>query len=319
MTKKFAFICPGQGSQHLAMLEDLANHFPAVKSLYQQASEILNYDLWRLVSDGPVEELNQTERTQPALLVAGFAVWQLWQELGGSAPSFLAGHSLGEYTALVCAGAIDFEDAVTLVAARGRYMQEAVPEGTGAMAAIIGLTNEQVMQVCDQASQNPLEVTPANFNSIGQIVIAGQAPAIERAILLAKEFGAKLAKRLPMSVPSHCELMRPAAGRLQEKLTTIAMRHPNIPVINNVDVQSYQEPELMKDALVRQLYSPVRWIEIIQVLANNGIETFVESGPNKVLTGLNKRIVSDSNCLAITDLASLQDALRLTQQVSVEY
>lgn len=319
MTKKFAFICPGQGSQQVAMLGDLANHFPLVKSLYQQASEILNFDLWRLVGEGPPDELNQTERTQPALLVAGFAVWQLWHELDGSSPAYLAGHSLGEYTALVCAGAIDFEAAVDLVAARGRYMQEAVPEGTGAMAAIIGLTNEQVMQVCEQASHNPLEVTPANFNSIGQIVIAGQAAAIDRAISLAKESGAKLAKKLPMSVPSHCELMRPASKRLREKLNTITISKPNIPVINNVDVQSYQEPEQIKDALVRQLYSPVRWIEIIQLLANNGVETFVESGPNKVLTGLNKRIVSDSNCLAITDLASLQDALRLTQQVSVEY
>lgn len=309
MTKKFAFIFPGQGSQHLGMLQDFGMQFPVVKSLFDQAATILHYDLWAVIQEGPTEELNKTATTQPALLVAGVAIWQIWQQLGGPKPAILAGHSLGEYTALVCSGALDFASAVNLVAARGQFMQEAVPEGCGAMGAIVGLDDESVLKICQELG----DATPANFNSVGQIVIAGRAEAVDQALIMAKEAGAKLAKKLPMSVPSHCQLMKPASERLQQKLAQITLHSPQIPVINNVDVARYQDPDAIKDALVRQLYSPVRWLEIVRSLAQSQIDTMIESGPGKVLIGLNKRIAPEMNVVAITDQASLQEALRLTQ------
>lgn len=313
MSKKFALVFPGQGSQHLGMVSDLSNHFPFIKEIFAEASTILNYDLWHLVQEGPLEQLNQTEYTQPALLVAGVAVWKVWQKLTELKPNYLAGHSLGEYTALVCAGAIDFSTGVELVAARGRYMQVAVPTGQGAMAAIVGLENQDVIKACQTASENGQEVTPANFNSVGQIVIAGNAGAVDRAIEITKEMGAKIAKKLPMSVPSHCSLMKPASEQLQQKLATINIATPQIPVINNVDVSCYQEPNKIADALVRQLYSPVRWVELVKKLAMEGVETMIESGPGKVLTGLNRRIVPELGVVAIIDHESFQEALDLVQ------
>lgn len=318
MSKKYAFIFPGQGSQHLGMLAELAKHYYLIKDLYDLASKALGYDLWELTQHGPIEQLNETERTQPALLVAGVASWQIWQSMMKTEPQYFAGHSLGEYTALVCAGVFDIETGIDLVAARGHYMQEAVPVGKGAMAAIVGLDQEIVKGICDEACEYPEQVSPANYNTVGQIVIAGESEAVERAMTFAKEQGAKIVMKLPMSVPSHCNLMKPAAERLAQKLAGISLKEPRIPVINNVDVCVYQQPEQIVDALVRQLYSPVRWIETIQYLINKDINVIIESGPGKVLTGLNKRIASDLALAAITNPDTLQDAVNLVQNHQTE-
>ncbi len=303
-----AIVFPGQGSQSVGMLSELATQYPLVQETFAQASEALGYDLWVLTQHGPEEKLNSTQHTQPALLAAGVAVWRVWQEKSGKTPSFLAGHSLGEYTALVCAGALDFKTAVKLVEQRGEFMQQAVPSGTGAMAAIIGLEEAPLTAVCAQAAEGQV-VQPANFNSPGQIVIAGQREAVERAIVLAKTSGAKLAINLPVSVPSHCELMRPAAERLAVVLQSIHFNAPKIPVVNNVDVAMPTDVEEIKAALVKQLYSPVRWTETINFLATQGVTTFIECGPGKVLLGLNKRIEKSLQHLAIYDPASLNAAL----------
>lgn len=297
---KIAVVFPGQGSQSVGMLNKLAEKYPQIIHRFDQASEILNYDLWQLTQEGPDSTLNQTEYTQPALLVAGVAVWDIWQEQKKTSPSFLAGHSLGEYTALVCAKALAFEDGVRLVAERGRFMQEAVPEGEGAMAALIGLEPEQVRAICHEAAQQAV-LSPANFNAIGQIVIAGESAAVERAILLAKEQGAKMAKRLPVSVPSHCALMASAAEKLAIFLDQTDFHPPEIPIVNNVDVTIYQNMDEIRDALIRQLYYPVRWVEIIQFFASQAVELIVECGPGKVLSGLNKRILSDVPTISAED------------------
>lgn len=311
MSKRIAFVFPGQGSQHIGMLKELSEKFSLVQEFFANASDELHYDVWQLVQQGPEETLNQTQFTQPALLTAGVAIWHVWLEMQGTIPQFLAGHSLGEYTALVCAGAIDFSTAVKLVADRGQFMQEAVPEG-GAMAAIIGLDAESVQYVCKEASSINAIVTPANYNSLNQIVIAGHTHAVEKAIVLANKKGAKLAKRLPVSVPSHCSLMKSAALKLAEKLKNITFKKAAIPVINNVDVAMYQSSEQIADSLKRQLYHPVRWIEIIQYFDRQGIEIILESGPGKVLTNLNKRILDKMLGLAIIDPESLQEALTRT-------
>ncbi|MDP5253697.1 MULTISPECIES: ACP S-malonyltransferase [unclassified Vibrio] len=300
----FSVVFPGQGSQAVGMLADLASQFEVVEQTFAQASEVLGYDLWALVQNGPVEDLNQTFRTQPALLAASVAIWRVWQQQERPLPTVVAGHSLGEYSALVCAGVIDFQAAIKLVALRGQLMQEAVPAGTGAMYAIIGLDDEAIELACQQAAQGEV-VSPVNFNSPGQVVIAGEKAAVERAGALCKEAGAKRALPLPVSVPSHCALMKPAADKLAEALESIEFNTPVIPVINNVDVIAQTDPQEIKQALVKQLYSPVRWTECVESMHAQGVEQLLEFGPGKVLTGLTKRIVKALNASAVNDLASL--------------
>ena len=270
-----AFVFPGQGSQSQGMLKDLAEAYPLVGETFQQASDKLGYDLWQIVQAGPAEKLNSTDVTQPAMLAAGVASWRVWQDKNGAQPAMLAGHSLGEYTALVCAGSLAFEDAVGLVAERGRLMQEAVPAGEGAMAAILGLDDEAVGQACADAAGGEV-LSPVNFNSPGQVVAAGNKSAIERLVSLAKERGAKRALVLPVSVPSHCSLMQPAADKLAGVLADIDVQAPQIPVINNVDVAAPIDPAAIRDALVRQLYNPVRWVETVQKLAADGVDRVIE-------------------------------------------
>lgn len=305
---KFAIVFPGQGSQAVGMLAELGEQYDIVKETFAQASETLGYDLWSLVQNGPVEDLNQTFRTQPALLASSVAIWRVWQQLGLAQPANLAGHSLGEYSALVCAGAIDFKQAIKLVELRGQLMQEAVPAGTGAMYAIIGLDDEAIAKACEDAAQGEV-VSPVNFNSPGQVVIAGSKDAVERAGVLCKEAGAKRALPLPVSVPSHCALMKPAADKLAIALESIEFNAPQLPVINNVDVVAETDPVKIKDALVRQLYSPVRWTESVELMSNQGVEKLLEMGPGKVLTGLTKRIVKSLEAAAVNDMASL-DAVK---------
>ncbi|MGY2573432.1 ACP S-malonyltransferase [Vibrio sp. C8] len=304
---KFAIVFPGQGSQAIGMLAELGQQYDVVNQTFAEASDALGYDLWALVQNGPVEDLNQTFRTQPALLAASVAIWRVWQELGLEQPAVLAGHSLGEYSALVCAGVIDFKQAISLVELRGKAMQDAVPAGTGAMYAIIGLDDEAIAKACEDAAQGEV-VSPVNFNSPGQVVIAGQKDAVERAGALCKEAGAKRALPLPVSVPSHCALMKPAAERLAAALAEIEFNSPQIPVINNVDVVAETDPAKIKDALVRQLYSPVRWTEGVEKMSEQGVEKLLEMGPGKVLTGLTKRIVKTLDAAAVNDIASLEAA-----------
>jgi [acyl-carrier-protein] S-malonyltransferase len=290
------------------MLAELAAAFPLVGETFAEASGALGYDLWQRVQEGPAEELNKTHTTQPAMLTAGIAVWRIMQEQGHANPTVVAGHSLGEYSALVAAGALNFSDAVRLVADRGRFMQEAVPAGQGAMAAILGLDDATVISVCDSAAQGDV-VSAVNFNAPGQVVIAGSTRAVERTVEAAKEAGAKRALMLPVSVPSHCALMMPAAAQLAERLAGISIAVPAIPVINNVDVLAVSDADAIRDALVRQLYSPVRWVETVQKMAREGVDTLVECGPGKVLVGLNKRIEKSMNAMAVFDSASLEKTL----------
>ncbi|MCA0937825.1 ACP S-malonyltransferase [Vibrio alginolyticus] len=304
---KFAIVFPGQGSQAVGMLAELGEQYDVVKQTFAEASDALGYDLWALVQNGPAEDLNQTFRTQPALLASSVAIWRVWQELGLEQPTNLAGHSLGEYSALVCAGVIDFKEAIKLVELRGQLMQEAVPAGTGAMYAIIGLDDESIAKACEEAAQGDV-VSPVNFNSPGQVVIAGSKDAVERAGALCKEAGAKRALPLPVSVPSHCALMKPAAEKLAVALESIEFNAPQLPVINNVDVVAETDPAKIKDALVRQLHSPVRWTESVQLMSEQGVETLLELGPGKVLTGLTKRIVKSLSAAAVNDVASLEAA-----------
>ncbi|OEF64466.1 [acyl-carrier-protein] S-malonyltransferase [Enterovibrio norvegicus] len=303
----FAVVFPGQGSQTVGMLAELAEQFDVVKQTFAEASDVLGYDLWALVQNGPDTDLNQTHRTQPALLAASVAIWRVWQQEGGAQPTVLAGHSLGEYSALVCAGVIDFKEAVKLVELRGLLMQEAVPAGVGAMSAIIGLENDAIAKACEEAAQGQV-VSPVNFNSPGQVVIAGNKEAVERANVLCKEAGAKRALPLPVSVPSHCALMKPAADKLAVALDSIEFSEPSIPVVNNADVAAETDPSAIKSALVRQLYGPVRWTESVEKMAGEGVELLLEMGPGKVLTGLAKRIDRKLNAAAVNDPASLEAA-----------
>ncbi len=308
---KFAITFAGQGSQSPGMMAGLAA-MPVVQKTFEEASDLIKVDLWSMVVNGPAELQNQTVNTQPLMLVAGVATYRAWQEKTGTTPSQLAGHSLGEYTALVAAGAIQFADAVPMVRFRAEAMQAAVPEGTGGIAAILGLEADAVRQVClDAAAGEVLEAV--NLNSPGQIVIAGHRKAVERGMLLAKERGAKRALMLSMSVPSHCALMRPAAEQLREYLAKVTVFPSGIPVIQNADVTAWQTAEDIKRALVEQLYRPVRWIETIQAIAATGVSLVVECVPGKILTGLNKRIDANLNCMAVTDLASLDAAILATQ------
>jgi len=304
----FSFVFPGQGSQSVGMLADLAADHTVVTDTFNSASEVLGYDLWSRIQQGPAEELNKTHITQPAMLVSGVAVWRVWQAAGGPAPSVMAGHSLGEYTALVCADALAFEDAVGLVEKRGLFMQEAVPAGKGAMAAILGLDDDTVRNLCATAAEG--EVAAAvNFNSPGQVVIAGSKGAIERAMVLAKEQGAKRALSLPVSVPSHCDLMKPAAEKLAEVLASTEINTPSIPVIHNADVVSHSGADEIRDALKRQLFMPVRWVETVEKINADGIENLIEGGPGKVLAGLNKRIVKSMTALPVFNNETLEKAL----------
>ncbi|MHA2937695.1 ACP S-malonyltransferase [Vibrio sp. RC27] len=306
---KFAIVFPGQGSQTVGMLAELGEQYDVVKETFNEASQALGYDLWALVQDGPAENLNETFRTQPALLASSVAIWRVWQSLELAQPEVLAGHSLGEYSALVCAGVIDFQAAIKLVELRGQLMQEAVPAGVGSMFAIIGLDDASVAKACEDAAQGDV-VSPVNFNSPGQVVIAGEKAAVERAGVLCKEAGAKRALPLPVSVPSHCALMKPAADKLAEALKALEFSAPQYPVVNNVDVAMETDPEKIKSALVRQLYSPVRWTESVVKINELGVEKLLEVGPGKVLTGLTKRIVKTLSAAAVNDIKSL-DAAKL--------
>jgi [acyl-carrier-protein] S-malonyltransferase len=301
---KTALLFPGQGSQSVGMLSELSNDFALVKETFAEASSVLGYDLWQLVQQGPEQQLNETQRTQPALLTASVALYRVAKEKGLADVTVMAGHSLGEYSALVCAGALEFTDAVKLVALRGEFMQQAVAEGEGAMAAVIGLEDAEIEKICLEQAGEQI-VTPVNYNSPGQVVIAGHADAVARAAEALKEAGAKRVLPLPVSVPSHCALMQPAASQLADALKSIKLKQPHTPVINNVDVAIADSEDAIKDALVRQLYRPVRWTETIEQIAKLDVETAYEVGPGKVLTGLNKRITKAFGCSALNTLDSL--------------
>jgi [acyl-carrier-protein] S-malonyltransferase len=308
-----AFLFPGQGSQSVGMLKELATDHPEVAQTFRTASDVLGFDLWQLVSAGPAEKLNLTEYTQPAMLAAGVAAWRVWRKVCEVGVGWMAGHSLGEYTALVCAGAIPFEDAVGLVAERARLMQEAVPPGTGAMAAILGLDDPKVVSLCAGLSVGEEIVTPANFNAPGQIVIAGHAAAVARVLEAAKAEGAKRAVLLPVSVPSHCPLMSRAAQKFKEALAKANIETPKVPVVHNVDVATHPAPEVIRAVLEKQLHSSVRWTESVRFMYEQGARRFVECGPGKVLSGLNKRIVPDARVEAIFNPDSLQKVLELVK------
>ncbi len=295
---EFSMLFPGQGSQAVGMLGDLSERFDEVEETVRQAGSVLDLDLWGLMRNGPEADLSRTEITQPALLAAGVAVWRCWEESGGTLPTMMAGHSLGEYTALVCAGALDFEEAVALVADRGRFMQAAVPEGEGAMAAILGLEDDRIEAICRE-SAGELVVAPANINSPGQVVLAGHRQAVERACTACQEAGARRAMPLPVSVPSHCELMAPAARDLQARLEKVTIRPPEIPVLHNVDTGQRSEPDAIRQALVDQLVSPVLWSRIVVEMKNLGIEHMAECGPGRVLCGLNRRIDRTLSCVGL--------------------
>lgn len=290
------------------MLNALAAEYPQVQETFAEATRALGYDLWQVVADGPDDRLNQTQVTQPAMLAAGVAVWRVWRAKGGTIPVVMAGHSLGEYSALVCAEALAFSDAVKLVAERGRYMQEAVPVGQGGMAAILGLDDGVVVKVCEQAAEGEV-LEAVNFNSPGQVVIAGTATAVARGAERAKAAGAKRALVLPVSVPSHCALMRPAAERLAARLQEVAFQTPRIPILHNAHLKSETEADAMRAALVRQVAAPVRWVETVQAMLAQGVERIIECGPGKVLTGLNRRIDKRADTLPVYDPATLNEAL----------
>lgn len=306
-----AFVFPGQGSQKVGMLAELAAQYPLIKETFAEASEVLGYDLWQLAQEGPQEALNQTEQTQPLLLASSVATWRVWQSEGGAQPAFMTGHSLGEWSALVCAGVVAFKDAIRLVQLRGRYMQEAVPAGEGAMAAIIGLDDEAINRACTEAEQGEV-VAAVNFNSPGQVVIAGAAAAVERASALCKAAGAKRAMPLPVSAPFHTALMKPAADRLQASIASTPFQAPTIPVIHNVTSATETDPEAIKRLMYEQIYTPVPWVACTQALVDAGVDTLVECGPGKVLAGLCKRIDKGINCYAAEtpdDLAKARDAV----------
>jgi [acyl-carrier-protein] S-malonyltransferase len=304
---QLALVFPGQGSQSIGMMKGYEG-MPEIAQTFREASEILGQDLRKLVEEGPVEELNQTINTQPVMLTAGMAVYRAWRGLGGIAPSALAGHSFGEYTALVASGALSFADTLPLVRFRAQAMQDAVPEGIGAMAVILGLDDTVVEQVCREAARGQV-LEAVNLNSPGQIVIAGDKEAVLRGCEVAKAHGAKRAMLLAVSVPAHCALMRPAAERMRERLASVKVAVPSIPVIQNADVKSYSDAASIKDALVRQLHSPVRWIETIRGFARDGIGSVAECGPGKVLGGLTKRIDNNLNSITFSDAASMRTAL----------
>ncbi len=306
---QLALVFPGQGSQSLGMLQDLAAEYPVIEQTFAEASEGAGVDLWTLSKDGPVEQLNQTEFTQPALLAASVALYRVWQEQGGATPKALSGHSLGEYSALVAAGALTLKDAAKLVRTRGQLMQDAAPAGTGGMAAVLGAEDDVVAQACTDASTDSEKVVPANFNSPGQIVIGGHQAAVDRAVKLLDERGVRKVMPLAVSVPSHTPLMRDAAEKLREEFKNVAWQAPNIPVIQNVDAQVHHTVEEIQDALVRQLFMPVLWTQCVQALKADGISTIVECGPGKVLSGLIKRIDKELEAKPLGTSADMTNAL----------
>ncbi|OAZ92517.1 ACP S-malonyltransferase [Halomonas sp. G11] len=312
MSQPLALIFPGQGSQQLGMLRELAERYSVVGTTFEEASDALRYDLWKVVQEGPEASLNATECTQPALLSASIAIWRVWQELEGPRPTVMAGHSLGEYSAMVCAGVLGFAEGVKLVRLRGEAMQHAVPAGEGGMAAILGLDNASVEAACASAAQGGV-VSAVNYNAPGQVVIAGDKAAVERAIVACQEAGAKRAMPLPVSVPSHCSLMRPAADRLAAAMQEIELRPPRYTVIQNVDAEAHADVDTLRTRLIEQLYQPVRWSDCVEAMAAQGANVFIECGPGKVLTGLNKRIVRGSKSLAVNDPDSLDAALELAR------
>jgi [acyl-carrier-protein] S-malonyltransferase len=303
-----AFIFPGQGSQSIGMMNSLAESYPVVQETFAEASAILGYDLWTLVTEGPAEKLNSTEYTQPAMLTAGVASWRVWQAAGGTAPAMMAGHSLGEYTALVCAGALNFSDAVALVSDRARFMQEAVPAGEGAMAAVLGLDDDAVRNLCKENAGSEV-LQAVNYNAPGQVVVAGSVAAVKRLAENAKAAGAKRALILPVSVPSHCALMQPATERMAERLKKISIADCTIPVIHNVNVQVAGNDDEIQELLARQISEPVRWVETINTMQNEGISQLIECGPGKVLCGLTKRINRDIACIPLISQNSITEAL----------
>jgi len=312
----FAFVFPGQGSQSVGMLAALASPAeaePAIRDTFAEASAVLGYDLWQRVAQGPAESLNSTECTQPAMLAASIATWRLWRGRGGAEPAVLCGHSLGEFSALVAAEALDFRTAIGLVQFRGRVMQEAVPAGTGAMAAILGLDDAQVIDACREAAQGGV-VEAVNFNAPGQVVIAGSREPVERAIEAAKRRGAKRAVALPVSVPSHSSLMSSAAQRLGERLASVDLRVPRTRFVSAVDAAAHEDPADLRQLLVRQLSSPVRWSQTVHALAASGVRSIIECGPGKVLSALNRRIERGLEALALEDAKSLEAALAATQR-----
>jgi len=303
-----AFIFPGQGSQSIGMMNALAESSKIVQETFLEASSVLGYDLWELVTDGPAEKLNSTEYTQPAMLTAGVATWRTWLEAGGSVPDLMAGHSLGEYTALVCADAISFADAVSLVSDRARFMQQAVPEGEGAMAAILGLDDDEVRKLCfENAAGEVLQAV--NYNAPGQVVVAGSASAVGRLVENAKAAGAKRALQLPVSVPSHCALMQPASDRMSERLKDVTISQAQVPVIHNVNVQVASDEEEIRQLLARQISEPVRWVETINSMNEKGVTQLIECGPGKVLCGLSKRINRDMSCIPLITKDSITTVL----------
>lgn len=311
---KFACVFPGQGSQSIGMMSELAEQHPEVEQMFARASEALGYDLWKKVSDGPAEELNKTEITQPAMLTAGVAAWKVLRKSTTRMPDLMAGHSLGEYTALVCAGAMKFEDAVKLVAERGRLMQSAVPEGVGAMAAILGLDDDMVKSICDNASSDESVVQAVNFNSPGQVVIAGHSAAVGKAMELAKEAKAKRALKLPVSVPSHSSLLIGAAEQLGQRLAVIEINTPSIPVLHNVDGVAHTDAKAIADCLQKQLHNPVLWVDTVKNMVAQGINATVECGPGKVLAGLNKRIDKSAVSYSIDSVDNLNKFLTALEE-----
>ena len=311
MTIPIACFFPGQGSQSVGMLDALDAAWPQVRETFAEASDALGRDLWALVAEGPKEDLDRTENTQPAMLAAGVAVWRVWRAAGGPEARVMAGHSLGEYAALVAAGSLSLADGIRLAAERARFMQEAVPVGEGAMAAVLGLEDDQVVALCESQAQGQV-LEAVNFNSPGQVVIAGQTAAVERAVAASKAAGAKRALILPVSVPSHCALMRPAAERLAERLQTLDLALPQVPIIHNVDAQAATDLVGLRERLVAQLYRPVRWVETVSSIAEGGTTLAIECGPGKVLAGLNKRIHKNLTTLPVFDPSSLAAALEAT-------
>ena len=308
MSDSLAFVFTGQGSQKIGMLAEASEVFPLIKDVFAEASEAVSYDMWDLVQNGEQADINLTEKTQPILLTSSVALWRVWQELGGANPALMAGHSLGEFTALVCAGALEFSDAVKLVRARGQFMQTAVPVGVGAMAAIICLEDEVINQICADAAQGQC-VQAVNYNSPGQVVIAGHAEGVERAIIQLKEAGAKRALPLPVSAPFHTDLMQPAGEKLALELDALVVKSPSIPVVHNVHAKTEADPEKIKALLVEQISSPVKWTSCVQTMVAQGIEQTIECGPGKVLSGLNKRIHKPLICAAIEQSETLKDVL----------
>ena len=305
-----AFVFPGQGSQKIGMLAELAEQNPIIETTFNEASEVLGYDMWQLIQQGTQEDINLTQRTQPILLTCSVAIWRLWNQKQGASPSQMAGHSLGEWSALVCANVIDFADGLKIVEARGKYMQQAVPVGQGAMAAIIGLDDQAILEACNEASVLGV-VDAVNFNAPGQVVIAGSNEAVERAMEICKVAGAKRALPLPVSAPFHTSLMKPAVDNLADMVNAVTFRSPEVPIMHNVHAQNEQDPQAIKALMIEQIYSPVKWVDCVRQLKQSGVSTLVECGPGKVLSGLVKRIDRELSAVATESAADFDAALSL--------